>query len=308
MISNLTGKAISANLAVLALLAALVAPQDAQAHEEVSFVFHSISWGMTRGQRARVSVLNPNEPSDQGLAFVQVKLFDASGAVIAASDEISIPSGQVRSVDFRRANLPASDQIGERVQTRAEVHYRSFLLVDRTKVVIFIEVIDDASGRSSLVVSQTPNSPVTGPALTELAVVVYSARALSALARGQRLRVNAVYPGHLTDPQPPAALRARVRLFDANGGLLGQSGEATLVPNQIHSVDFDRADIAAVGEPSGGRLQIRVSVEVAPTAPYSFTQDPRPTGLFPISLELIDNNTGNTLAVWVTTGFFEVSQ
>ena len=304
MISNRTQRAISANLAVLALLA-LVAPQHVRAHEEVSFVFHTIPWGMIRGQRARISVLNPNEPSDLGLALVQVKLFDASGAVIAASDEISIPSGQSRSVDFRRANLPASDQIGERVQTRAQIHYSSFSVVDRTQVVIFVEVIDEASGRSSLVV---PNSPATGPSLTELAVVVYSARALPALARGQTLRVNTVYPGHLTDPQPQTTARTRVRLFDASGGLLAQSGEATLVPNQIHSVDFNRADIAAAGEPAGGRLQLRVSVEVDATDPFVFVQDPRGSGLLPISLELIDNNTGKTFVVWVTTGFFEVGQ
>src|SRR6185295_3582250 len=33
--------------------------------EEVGFVFHTISWGMVRGQTARFTVVNPNAP-DRG--------------------------------------------------------------------------------------------------------------------------------------------------------------------------------------------------------------------------------------------------
>src|SRR5262245_27448438 len=49
-------------LAALAMLAICIVQPQVRAQEEVSFVFHTISWGMDRGQTARFTVGNPNEP------------------------------------------------------------------------------------------------------------------------------------------------------------------------------------------------------------------------------------------------------
>jgi hypothetical protein len=304
-------------LGVLALLALCLFQLQVRAQEEVSLVFHTISWGMGRGQTARFTVFNPNEPSERErrMIFVQVTLLDARGAVIAQSDEIAIPPGAFRSVDFRRADLPVA---GERAQTRAQIRYRSFYIVDRTRAIGFpstsIELIDDDTGLSTLLISQKPkeivvvgsNSPLIAPAqtLTELPVIVYSGRTLMGLAYGQTLRANGFYPGASADPQLQS-VQARARLYDANGALLAQSAEATIAPGEFHSFDFDRAHIAASGESGGGRLQTLVSLE-ATRDPFSFTQDPKATGPLATSLELIDNSTGRTTAVWLTVGFFEV--
>ena len=101
MISHITRKALNARLAALALVAVFLVQPQARAQEEAAFVFHTSSWGMVRGQTARFTVFNPIEPTERerlGLVFIQVMLFDASGAVIATSDEIAIPPGEFRSV------------------------------------------------------------------------------------------------------------------------------------------------------------------------------------------------------------------
>jgi hypothetical protein len=272
---------------------------------------------MARGQTARFTVFNPNEPSERERreVFVQVTLLDARGAEIAQSNEIAIPPGAFRSVDFRRDDPPVS---GGRAQTRARVRYRTFSIVDRTQLTGFptsIELIDDATGHTTPLISQKPKeivvvgskSPVIAPAqtLTDLPVIVYAGRALMGLAYGQTLRVNALYPGDTAD-QERRSVRARAGLYDANGALLAQSAEATIAPGEFHSFDFDRADIAASGESGGGRLQMLVILEASATDHSSFTQDPKAAGPLATSLELIDNSTGRTTAVWLTVGFLEV--
>jgi hypothetical protein len=294
--------------AALALLALCLLKPQVRAQEQVSLVFHTISWGMVSGQRVAFNVFNTNEPSEQerGTVFVQVTLLDARGAAVARSDEIAIPPGAFRSVYFKREDLSVA---GERAQTHARVRYRTFSIVDRSKVIGFptsIELIDDAAGRATLLVSETPKAiGAANPALTELSAIVYSGRSLIGLPYGWTLRVNAVYPGDPADPQRQP-VRARVRLYDANGSLLKQSADATIAPGGLLSFDIDRADIHAPGEPIGGRLQMLVSLEASATGPPSFTQDPKASGLLATSLELIDNSTGRTAAVWLTVGFFEV--
>ena len=308
-------------LVALALLVLCLFQPKVRAQEEVSLVFHTISWGMARGQTARFTIFNPIEPVNTELTrqitLVEVMLMDARGAVIAQSDEITIPPGEFRSVDFKRDDLPVA---GERAQMRAQVRYRSFYLVDRTRAIGFppasIELIDNDTGHSTLLISQKPKeivvvgskSPAIAPAqpLTELPIIVYSGRALMGLAYGQALRVNAFYPGDPADQQRQS-VRARARLYDANGALLAQSAEAAIAPGEFYSFDFDRADFALSGESGGGRLQMLVRLEASATDPYSFTQDPKAMGPLATSLELIDNSTGRTTAVWLTVGFFEVT-
>jgi len=160
-------------LGALALLVLCLFQPKVRAQEEVSLVFHTISWGMARGQTARFTIFNPSEPVNTELTrqvtFVEMMLMDARGAVIAQSDEIAIP------------------------------------------------------------------------------------------------------------------------------------------PGEFFSFDFDRTDFALSGESGGGRLQMLVRLEASATDPYSFTQDPKATGPLATSLELIDNSTGRTTAVWLTVGFFEVT-
>jgi hypothetical protein len=123
--------------------------------DEVRAVRYSYAWVLIRGQTARISVVNPNEPSEREqrqTVFIQVVLFDADGAVIAESDEIAILPGKFCSVDFNRDALSLAGEPGSgRLQTRAQVRYRSFYLLDRTRAIGFptaIELIDNLTGQT----------------------------------------------------------------------------------------------------------------------------------------------------------------
>ena len=316
-----TRNALIGRIAQVALIALCLFNPQVRAQQEVSFVFHTISWGMVRDQTARFNVFNSNEPSESGrprIISIQVTMFDASGAEIARSDDIAIPPGEFRSVDIKFDDLHITG--GPRVQTRAQIRYRSFQIIDRTQLQVWptsIELIDDLTGGTTQLLPQKPKEivvvgsriPASGPHVVDLPIIVYSGRSLVGLTDGQTLRVNAVNPGNPADPRPESArlVRARVSLYDSNGTLLARSTEATIAPRQFHSFDFDRADIPEPGEQVGRRLEVLVHLEAAVTDLFTFTQDPRSTGLLLPSFELI-GGTGKTAAVWVTTGFFEVTE
>ena len=105
-------------------------------------------FGIASGQTVRFTTFIPNDPAttDQTrqVTFVQVMLFDGSGAPIAQSDEIAVPSGEFRSTDF---NLPLTG----RVQIRARVRVRFFSIIDRTPLnaTTSIELLDTATGRTT---------------------------------------------------------------------------------------------------------------------------------------------------------------
>lgn len=307
-------------LGAFVLLASCLVEPQARAHEEeVRFVFHSLSWGMVRGQTVRFNVANPEQPPLRpAMRFAQVTLMDSSGAPIASAEEIAIPPGALRSIDFGYDDLSLTGEPGSgRVQTRAQIRYRSFALVDRSRTSLpptSIELLDDNSGRARWLPTNPEEIVAVGSRLpadaaargqTELPVIVYAGRALMGLTHGQTLRVTAVHRGG-APRQWARPVGARAKLYDANGILLAQSVEATIAAGAFHSFDFDRAALSPPGEPTSGRLQLRVRIELVPEDPW-FVRDPRATGLLDASLELIDNSTGGTAAaVWLTTGFFEV--
>lgn len=78
------------------------------------------------GETFRVSVVNPNA-MEQGSARVngKVKLFDASGRLLAESEEVVLPPNQTRNFDFLRDDLHVvGEPVTGRLEVRAEIHYR----------------------------------------------------------------------------------------------------------------------------------------------------------------------------------------
>lgn len=79
------------------------------------------SSGMVHGQTLRLSLLNPNDPSQAAGSEpvrARVTLFDAHGLQIAQSSAVAIPAGEFRSFDFNREDLPMAGEPGTgRLQT-----------------------------------------------------------------------------------------------------------------------------------------------------------------------------------------------
>jgi hypothetical protein len=124
--------------------------------DEVTALLHTTAWGLTRGQTARLSVVNPNAPSERErrTIFVQVTLVDQEGDRLAGSDEVAIESGEIRSIEFTRDALPLAGEPGSgRLQIRARVRYRFLALVDRTGQGFppSVELIDNATGITAAV-------------------------------------------------------------------------------------------------------------------------------------------------------------
>jgi len=78
------------------------------------------------GETFRISVVNPNS-MDQSSTRVngKVKLFDASGQLLAESEEVVLPPRQTRNFDFLRDDLRVEGEpVTGRLEVRAEIHYR----------------------------------------------------------------------------------------------------------------------------------------------------------------------------------------
>ena len=137
--------------------------------EEVGFVFHTISWGMVRGQTARFTVVNPNAPdrgnTSNGQARCQVVLYDGFNNVIAQSAEITIPPGEFRSVDFSRDALGLTGEPGTgRVQTRGMINVYVHHLSRTTSPPDFptsLELVD-STGQTTLLMSKPKEIVVVG--------------------------------------------------------------------------------------------------------------------------------------------------
>jgi len=111
-------------------------------------------FGIARGQTARFTTNPGSTDQTRQVSLVKVMLLDASGAPIAQSDEIAIPPGECRSIDFNRDALPLVGETGTgRVQLRAQVRYRFFSIIDRSQLnaTTSLELFDNTTGRTSVV-------------------------------------------------------------------------------------------------------------------------------------------------------------
>ncbi|MGI8997980.1 MAG: hypothetical protein ACR2GW_15060 [Pyrinomonadaceae bacterium] len=117
------------------------------------------------------------------------------------------------------------------------------------------------------------------------------------LARGQTLRYTWA---NLNDPDPQQRelepLRIEVKLRAADGSVIAQAGAATVGAGQFQSFDFNRDALPLAGEPGTGRLQVQVQAQLFIAKPKQQSLREAPE-LFPASLEIIDNSTGQTAAL-----------
>jgi hypothetical protein len=109
------------------------------------------------------------------------------------------------------------------------------------------------------------------------------------LIPGETARIS-VTLRRLANPQlPEAPVSARIQLLDTEGGVIAQSDEMRLGPDQIRFWDASRNLIPAAGEPGTGRLQLRTRILITTSS-----ADFDPESLMPV-IEVIDGITGKTL-------------
>jgi hypothetical protein len=120
--------------------------------------------GIVPGQTLRVSTLNPLEPVAPGEDGRKFKMLFAAtlllsdGRVIARTDEIPLDPGDFHSFAFKRADLPMSGEFGERLQTRAQVIWKTFRL--KIEFPSSVELVDDITGKTTVFISQKPKEIV----------------------------------------------------------------------------------------------------------------------------------------------------
>ncbi|MEW6129665.1 MAG: hypothetical protein AB1757_21675 [Acidobacteriota bacterium] len=138
-------------LIAIAVIAMVVGGSTWKAEAQNVRVFDGTTYvGIIPGQTLRFSIANQSA-SESNIQPVraQVKLYDAQGAAIAGSREVEVSSGQFRTVDFIRENLPAS---GEPVTGRLQLRAVVYIQVDDQQAIsgkqfpVTMEVIDTRTG------------------------------------------------------------------------------------------------------------------------------------------------------------------
>ena len=311
---------------MIALLVAVAAASTARAQapteqtRQITVIHDLAPVGLADGQSFRISVPNPLPPAAPGedgekyKMLFAVTLFTADGRVIARSNEITLDPGQFHLFDFKRPELPLAGEPGTgRLQVRAQVRQRFFpgiaARISQGKFPGAVELIDDSTGRTTvsygggvneLTLNDTPGKEELNP--NGFQIISAGSNDMIGIAPGQTLRVTVSDPNLPDQSGHPTGYKALVCIFIADGKQIARSEEIAIPAGGFHSFDFKRADLLLAGEAGTGRLQVRAQVRYRP---FQLLDRTRAIG-FPVSLELIDNSTGRTTAVWVTLGFFEV--
>jgi hypothetical protein len=116
--------------------------------------------GLIPGQTLLITALNPFDPSvgdDRKFKMLfAVSVLLADGRVIAESDEITLDPGEFHLFEFKRSDLPVSGEPSGRVQAR--VIYKKLQL--RTDFPSSIEIVDQSTGKTTVLMSQKPKELV----------------------------------------------------------------------------------------------------------------------------------------------------
>jgi hypothetical protein len=167
-------------------------------------------------------------------------IFDGDGEHLKTGALIRLLPGQMRSFDIGRSEIPGRTEPS--VTVRAGVHAdRSNL----THLIVGGEVIDDASGKSSVYVSgpNNPREPAQGGRVT-------SSLAPVGIVSGQTARVIFLNMGRNPLEIVPC-------VFDGDGEHLKEGPAMTLEPGQMRSLEISWE------EASAGRTETRIQMRGA---------------------------------------------
>jgi hypothetical protein len=162
------------NLVVLlvgiAALSTVQTQAQTQQTRQISIIQDMAPVGLAYAQTLRISEFNPNDPQAPGADGRKYKMLLAflilDGSVVAQSTEIVLPAGEFRFFDLDRAalNLAGENSTG-RIQLRVRVRLLITLpSADRTHpdtdFPFSLELVDDATGKTTVMVSKKPKEIV----------------------------------------------------------------------------------------------------------------------------------------------------
>jgi hypothetical protein len=285
---------------VMTLLTACLLQGPASAEGTPERVLQWSSFGLARDQRARFTLAAPGHA-----VRASVKLFDANGALVAASDEAIIPAGGFHAFDFDAADMQTPEEPGTgRRQLRASGHVKRVgpgPSVD--PLAATLEILDGGTGTTGIT-DGTSNTLMVGerpPSLVgegrDLLVGGAGRDVLIGAVPGQLLRVTLAHVG-----REPAGgrkhpdLAVGVWILDASGRVAAKSAEVTLPRDHFHVFDFDPETLPIPGELTTGRVQLHTIVLVNGGGNVPSAPDPGRPGTVLSSVELVDKGTGATAA------------
>jgi hypothetical protein len=136
---------------VIVLLIGLGALTSGQAYAQEQnnpIQIQSLSWGLSQGQTARISVANfiLADGSVRSVT-VRIQLLDLEGEVLTQSDNIRVAPGQTRFWDVPRESLPGGEPTG-RLQVRARIFVTTQTILRQSPLAPSVELHDSGTGRT----------------------------------------------------------------------------------------------------------------------------------------------------------------
>lgn len=296
----ITRHVLIAKLATLALVALCFLQAQVRAQGMTKQILVSPPVGLAPGQSACINLW----VRDVSPMLAQVKLHDERGAVIANSDEATIPAGQFRSFNFNRSDIPLAGEAGTgRIQVRASVSSVRLTFSEAIDpVVVSIETISISDGKSNTVIVGEAIPTPSGSGHDTLKSG-FGNDIITGIVPGQTLRVSLFNPlssgSEAGSDAQSKSFSGHVKVFDASGNLIAQSADLVVAPGEFRYFDINRDALPLPGEPGTGRLQVRAVSEVR-FSRINLVQ-------FYVDIEnseVIDNSTGRTAAAIQHTSFF----
>ena len=198
--------------------------------------------GIAFGQTLRVSFLNVGS---NPLEIVPC-IFDGDGVHLKTGETLRLAPGQMRSLDLSRSEIGGRSESS--VEVRAGVHTDKS---DLKQLVVSGEVIDEATGKSSLYVPGLAG--VENPTRNGVENPTRGGRVTSTLGgvgivAGQTLRVTFLNVGGNPLEIVPC-------VFDGDGAHLKEGTTITLAPGQMRSFEISWSE--ATGGLTEARIQMR---------------------------------------------------
>jgi hypothetical protein len=270
-----------AKLAALALSAICFLHVPVHAQEITGYTAMLPSVGLAPGQSLRLTLFNPNGAPARIQAQIQYD-FGFTGGIYVASGFITNNRDEFHSFDLRRSDIPLAGEAGTgRIQLNPSVKLSFSGAI--TAIVASMELIEIKDGTSNtiFVAEMIPSTSGSGEGATR--------DILMGIVPGQTLRVTLFNPPNSESQTQGEPVSGHVKVFDGAGNLIAQSPEQVIQPGKFRSFDFNRNTLPIRGETGSNRAQIRIK-------PFFAFESERLSRVL-ASFEVIDNNTGKTVAM-----------